>query len=527
MGLLMPTPVRNPKTSIFQLRVRVPADLVEIARGKVVGLPVGDAIRQVTIGDAVKVSLGTREPDQAKARHAAAYAALTSFWAALRSGPIALSQKQTFALAGEAYTAFVAAFDENPGPAERWEKVLQVNSAAKAGKLNPLAIPDQRQRLKDVEARFSGLVAGLIANKGLVIDDQSRRNVMMTVADALDRAATINLAKASGDYSGDGIAAVYPAFEKPGARPAPGGAASKISLSSIIDEQKRRLSLGKDAIGLNAKTEQKFRRHSASFTAFGKTGDASTITAKLVRDWMEDLLAKAQVSNRTVRDMLSSLRTVVQWGRTHHPDVFHPLANPVSGVTPPEALSRPSSELTYTIEEAKRVLTGARSSTNHNTRWLPWLCAYSGARVEEIAGLRREDFFKSGRDWFYHIRAKPSRSIKNSNSERRVPVHPALVDEGFIDFLDKAKLGVRLFTRSPSQDISRFVRGTIKIARNVPPSHGWRHLFEDLCTASGVSDDARAYITGRGTGTSRDRYGRSDAMLPGLAREMKKLKRLL
>ncbi|MER9003092.1 MULTISPECIES: DUF6538 domain-containing protein [unclassified Mesorhizobium] len=525
MGLLMPTPVRNPKTSIYELRVRVPADLVEIARGKVVGLPVGDRVRQVTSGDAVKVSLGTREPNEAKTRHAAAYAALTSFWAALRNGPAALSQKQTFALAGEAYAAFLAAFDENPGSAERWQRVLRVNSAAKAGKLNPLAIPDQTQRLKDIEARFGDLVSGLIANKGLVIDDQSRRNVLMTVADALDRAAAINLAKADGDYSGAGITAVYPAFEKPGARPTAGNAASKISLVSIIDEEKRRRSLGKDAVGLNAKTEQKFRRHTASFTAFAKTDDASTITTKLVRDWMEDVLANAQVSNRTVKDMLSSLRTVVQWGREHHPDVFHPLANPVSGVTPPETRSRPSSDLTYTLEEAKRVLAGARKSTNHNTRWLPWLCAYSGARVEEIAGLRREDFFKSGDDWFYHVRAKPNRSIKNSNSERRVPVHPALVDEGLIGFLGKAKLGVRLFTRSPSQDISRFVRGTIKIERDVPPSHGWRHLFEDLCTAAGVSDDARAYITGRGTGTSRDRYGRSDAMLPGLAREMKKLKR--
>ncbi|TPK80395.1 hypothetical protein FJ527_01060 [Mesorhizobium sp. B2-4-18] len=371
------------------------------------------------------------------------------------------------------------------------------------------------------------MVSGLIATKGLVIDDQSRRNVLITVSDALDRAASTNLAKAGGDYSGTGVTAVYPAFEKSDARPGLGGATSKISLSSIIDEQKRRRSLGKDAIGLNAKTEQKFRRHSASFTVFAKTDDASTITTKLVRDWMEDLLVKAQVSNRTVKDMLSSLRTVVQWGRQQHPEVFHPLANPVSGVTPPEAHSRPSSELTYTLEEAKRVLTAARRSTNHNTRWLPWLCAYSGARVEEIAGLRREDFFKSGRNWFYHIRAKPSRSIKNSNSERRVPVHPALVDEGLIDFLEKAKSGVRLFTRSPSQDISRFVRSTVKIERNVPPSHGWRHLFEDICTAAGVSDDARAYITGRGTGTSRDRYGRSDAMLPGLAREIKKLKRLL
>ncbi|TPK80396.1 hypothetical protein FJ527_01065 [Mesorhizobium sp. B2-4-18] len=139
MGLLMPTPVRNPKTFIFQLRVRVPADLVAIARGKVVGLPVGGSIKQVTIGDAVKVSLGTRDPNEAKERYAAAYAALTAFWAALRNGPSALSQKQTFALAGEAYAAFVAAFDDNPGSTERWERMLRANS--ERGRANSIRSP--------------------------------------------------------------------------------------------------------------------------------------------------------------------------------------------------------------------------------------------------------------------------------------------------------------------------------------------------------------------------------------------------
>jgi hypothetical protein len=41
--------------------------------------------------------------------------------------------------------------------------------------------------------------------------------------------------------------------------------------------------------------------------------------------------------------------------------------------------------------------------------------------------------------------------------------------------------------------------------------------------ADGVSDSAKDYITGRATGKSGAMYGKSEASLPGLVREMRKI----
>ena len=49
-------------------------------------------------------------------------------------------------------------------------------------------------------------------------------------------------------------------------------------------------------------------------------------------------------------------------------------------------------------------------------------------------------------------------------------------------------------------------------------------MFEDLCRRDGVADSARLYFQGRSTGKSDDMYGRTHAMLPGLWREMAKIK---
>lgn len=60
MSLIMPAPVLIGTT--YYLRVRVPADVKQVAQGKTLSLPIGSRIRQVRVTDFVKASLGTRDP---------------------------------------------------------------------------------------------------------------------------------------------------------------------------------------------------------------------------------------------------------------------------------------------------------------------------------------------------------------------------------------------------------------------------------------------------------------------------------
>ena len=60
---------------------------------------------------------------------------------------------------------------------------------------------------------------------------------------------------------------------------------------------------------------------------------------------------------------------------------------------------------TFTAEEAATILKASLEPSASNEgedlrnakRWCPWLMAYSGARVNEITQLRKEDIFEVGR----------------------------------------------------------------------------------------------------------------------------------
>lgn len=36
-------------------------------------------------------------------------------------------------------------------------------------------------------------------------------------------------------------------------------------------------------------------------------------------------------------------------------------------------------------------------------RWVPWLCAFTGARVGEMIQIRKEDVRREGKLWMLHV----------------------------------------------------------------------------------------------------------------------------
>ncbi|WP_342211316.1 DUF6538 domain-containing protein [Microvirga pakistanensis] len=76
MVLKMASPWKDPKTGVFYIRVRVPTDLTTMVKGQTFNIPVGDETVQAKAGEAVKASLRTRDPREAKTRFATALAAL-------------------------------------------------------------------------------------------------------------------------------------------------------------------------------------------------------------------------------------------------------------------------------------------------------------------------------------------------------------------------------------------------------------------------------------------------------------------
>ncbi|MXN52008.1 hypothetical protein GR158_12825 [Shinella sp. AETb1-6] len=195
-------------------------------------------------GTSVKLSLETGDAATAKARFGEAYAALLSFWQAMRSAPTPLSHKQMLALAGEVRSVFVAAFDDAPGQTQTWAAVVVASSKARDGRLHPLKVPSGDTIAIDMERRFGPLVDIKLAQKAISIPADQRPALLHLVAQALDESALVNLNKAGGDYSDTGETNKYPAFAPtvsappaPVPRDAPG---SGTTFSSVIDEEVRR-----------------------------------------------------------------------------------------------------------------------------------------------------------------------------------------------------------------------------------------------------------------------------------------------
>ena len=80
--------------------------------------------------------------------------------------------------------------------------------------------------------------------------------------------------------------------------------------------------------------------------------------------------------------------------------------------------------------------------------WIPMILAHSGARIEEICALYREDVERDPDNgiWYFRIQNdKDDKHIKNDHGCRDVPIHSFLESIGFLDYVVSIPAGTRLF----------------------------------------------------------------------------------
>ncbi len=92
---------------------------------------------------------------------------------------------------------------------------------------------------------------------------------------------------------------------------------------------------------------------------------------------------------------------------------------------------------------------GAENQVVHHF-WAPLLALFTGARRAEVVQLLIRDVSQTPEGlWFIDITDDDySKNVKNENARRSVPLHPTLIDIGFLDYLKEvkaAKQGPELF----------------------------------------------------------------------------------
>ncbi len=157
--------------------------------------------------------------------------------------------------------------------------------------------------------------------------------------------------------------------------------------------------------------------------------------------------------------------------------------------------------------------------------------AYTGARVGEIVQLRKQDVQRAGDHWLIEI--TPDAGTVKSAQFRRVPLHPHLVELGFIDMVTARPDGhLFLEPNKETGDVLGPLKGAINRVtafsrslvpdKEVSPNHGWRHLFVFNARRVGMDLEIRDMILGHAGKTVAAREYGGPA---GLYREICKLPR--
>lgn len=181
----------------------------------------------------------------------------------------------------------------------------------------------------------------------------------------------------------------------------------------------------------------------------------------------------------------------------------------------------------FTNDEVKAILAGTYGDfrklskfVQRSRRWIPWLCAYTGARVNELSQLRGCDVMQI--DGFWVIRITPEAGTVKSGEARVVPLHPHLIDQGFIGVAESAGDGpifydpTRVLKPGPAnrhvkkvgEQLATWVRADIGVTDlGVQPNHGWRHLFKSRAVQAGIPERVADAIQGHAPKTVGQAYG--------------------
>ncbi len=155
---------------------------------------------------------------------------------------------------------------------------------------------------------------------------------------------------------------------------------------------------------------------------------------------------------------------------------------------------------------------------------MPWLLAFTGARVEEVAQALIADVRERDGIAYLDINDEDAgKSLKNPGSARPVPLHPALIAEGFLAYVEGLPRNGRLLpdlkpgafddkSAAYSKRAGRWLRGLGIADRRKVANHSWRHRFKDVCRDARVPTDQHDALTGHGPPNEGGRYGLGHAL---------------
>lgn len=288
---------------------------------------------------------------------------------------------------------------------------------------------------------------------------------------------------------------------------------------------------------LSPATVQKWRPVAAKVQ--GECPRMTDITREWCIGW-KDRLIESGLNDRTINNTyLGCIRSLCRWAVANCEMATNPMDGITITVSQPKRL-RPKG---FHDAEAKTILSAtlepapASLAPHHAAvrRWIPWLCAYLGARISEVSQLRGSDVQQMDDMWVVSIGPDDRRTRRNR--ARYIPIHPHLIDQGFLDFVKKAGAGPLFYdpqrqrgsgngTQSSSVGklLAEWVRKIGIDDAHVSPNHGWRYHFRRMARTVDMDPGVRDYVMGRVSAAGETKFGYYS--LETLLHELSKLPRI-
>jgi integrase len=220
--------------------------------------------------------------------------------------------------------------------------------------------------------------------------------------------------------------------------------------------------------------------------------DLARVTPHDAVRWRDYMLSQGIVP-KAVRDVwLAAPRSVA----THMLNALRLEINPFAGIKVEGVKPwKEDDERGFDPDQALTILSATVATPSHlmskemkaARRWAPWICAYSGARVNEITSLLPSDVQLVLGHGCLVLRPEMTKSKRL----RRVPIHKHLIEQGFLTYVEeRRRMGKPLFYepararggkganpqwQKVGERLAEWVTKSLKVT-GVQPNHGWRHL---------------------------------------------------